>query len=101
MLVLTLSANTQVNDCVIGPGSPKYDNAYWEVSYIRTFIAADSQPGAPSNGTSPTNTGTGSSSTGAPSYSGATDSMVRWHGLSVGVSVTAVLIFTGLIPVLA
>ncbi|KAH7882814.1 glycoside hydrolase family 16 protein, partial [Phlebopus sp. FC_14] len=25
------------NDCVVGPGSPRYDNAYFDISYIRTY----------------------------------------------------------------
>lgn len=25
------------NDCVVGPGSPRYDNAFWNISYIRTY----------------------------------------------------------------
>ncbi|KAF8627936.1 hypothetical protein AX17_006091 [Amanita inopinata Kibby_2008] len=36
-----------VADNIIGPGSPTYDNAYWDVAYIRTYIAQNSQPGAP------------------------------------------------------
>ncbi|KAF8629542.1 hypothetical protein AX15_003393 [Amanita polypyramis BW_CC] len=58
-----------VADNVIGPGSPTYDNAYWEVSYIKTYVAAGSQPGVSTyNATStvvvPTGTGTGRSSEG-------------------------------------
>jgi len=57
--------NSCVADNVIGPGSPTYDEAYWEVSYVRTYLAAGSQPGAPSaSSTSPS--GTTSSSSSAP-----------------------------------
>jgi hypothetical protein len=31
----------QVADNIIGLGSPKYDNAYWEVSYLRIYVASD------------------------------------------------------------
>ncbi|KAF8635259.1 hypothetical protein AX15_000482 [Amanita polypyramis BW_CC] len=37
--------NSCVDDNIIGPGSPTYDNAYWEISYVRTYVAAGSQPG--------------------------------------------------------
>ncbi|PFH47858.1 glycoside hydrolase family 16 protein [Amanita thiersii Skay4041] len=37
-----------LEDNVIGPGSPTYDDAYWDIAYIRTYIAQNSQPGAPS-----------------------------------------------------
>ncbi|GLB34393.1 putative glycoside hydrolase family 16 protein [Lyophyllum shimeji] len=33
-----------INDNIIGPGSPKYDTAYWEIPYIRTYIANDQAP---------------------------------------------------------
>ncbi|KAF9463730.1 concanavalin A-like lectin/glucanase domain-containing protein [Collybia nuda] len=46
-----------INDNIIGPGSPKYDQAYWEVSYIRTYIAEDlagsTPPGSSSSPTQP------------------------------------------------
>ncbi|EIW77172.1 glycoside hydrolase family 16 protein [Coniophora puteana RWD-64-598 SS2] len=38
-------------DCVVGPGSPRYDNAYFDISYIRAY----------SNSTVPTATGTSGS----------------------------------------
>ena len=45
---------------MIGPGSPTYDDAYWEISYVKTYVAAGSQPGAPvSNSTSSTGAGVG------------------------------------------
>ncbi|KIL58962.1 glycoside hydrolase family 16 protein [Amanita muscaria Koide BX008] len=60
---------------VIGPGSPKFDNAYWEVAYVKTYIAAGSQPGAPSasgavasipsSSSSPLATGSASGSSGS------------------------------------
>ncbi|KAG5637804.1 hypothetical protein H0H81_003136 [Sphagnurus paluster] len=37
-----------VSDNVIGPGSPKYDTAYWEIPYIRTYIADNLAPPAAS-----------------------------------------------------
>ncbi|KAG6855434.1 hypothetical protein H0H87_002950, partial [Tephrocybe sp. NHM501043] len=29
---------------IIGPGSPKYDDAYWDIAYIRTYLEDGSQP---------------------------------------------------------
>jgi hypothetical protein len=31
----------QVADNILGLGSPKYDNAYWQISYLRIYIASD------------------------------------------------------------
>ncbi|KIM56725.1 glycoside hydrolase family 16 protein [Scleroderma citrinum Foug A] len=28
------------NDTVVGPGSPRFDNAYWDISYVRTYTSA-------------------------------------------------------------
>ncbi|KIM56707.1 glycoside hydrolase family 16 protein [Scleroderma citrinum Foug A] len=28
------------NDSVVGPGSPRFDNAYWDISYVRTYTSA-------------------------------------------------------------
>ncbi|KAG6907308.1 hypothetical protein DXG01_009472, partial [Tephrocybe rancida] len=38
---------------VIGAGSPVYDNAYWDIAYIRTYFAEASPPAAPSMSSSP------------------------------------------------
>lgn len=38
----------QYQDNVVGPGSPKYDNAYFEISYVRTYTTSvAAQPGQP------------------------------------------------------
>lgn len=37
-------------DNVVGPGSPTYDQAYWEISWIRTYTLA--LPGQPTTITS-------------------------------------------------
>lgn len=98
MIILTLPS-IQVNDCVIGPGSPTYDNAYWEVTYVRTYIVAGSQPSSSSgitiSASGTTTAGAGSSTTGTSNSSSAA---MKWYGLSVGVSVSVVLMFAGLIP---
>ena len=70
MLLLTV---WQYMDNVVGPGSPKYDNAYFEISYVRTYTTqvAVAPPGQP------TSTTTGSltvSQTEATSRSQTTDS---------------------------
>ena len=41
------------NDSVVGPGSPHFDNAYWDISYVRTYTSA---------AVTPSSTGTTSSS---------------------------------------
>ncbi|TFK33199.1 concanavalin A-like lectin/glucanase domain-containing protein [Crucibulum laeve] len=54
-----------VADNIIGPGSPKYDNAFWEIRYIRTYLADGLQaPPAASTTIPPSSTmqGSGSSS---------------------------------------
>ncbi|PFH48989.1 glycoside hydrolase family 16 protein [Amanita thiersii Skay4041] len=72
-----------VEDNIIGPGSPKYDDAYWDIAYIRTYIAQNSQPGASSLAPTTANvnantqganlaTGITASTTGASSTSGRT-----------------------------
>lgn len=38
----------QYNDNVVGPGSPKYDNAYFEISYVRAYTT----PNPPATSTS-------------------------------------------------
>ncbi|KAI5981053.1 glycoside hydrolase family 16 protein [Pisolithus orientalis] len=43
------------NDCVVGPGSPLYDTAYWDISYIRTYTSSVSTPspsGSPASSSS-------------------------------------------------
>ncbi|KAF9220750.1 glycoside hydrolase family 16 protein [Gyrodon lividus] len=32
------------NDCVVGPGSPRYDDAYFDITYIRTYTNASVTP---------------------------------------------------------
>jgi len=59
-----------VNSCyadnIIGPGSPKYDNAYFEIAYLRTYTAQTNAPlpstsqGLPANSTSTTATSSSS-----------------------------------------
>jgi len=50
-----------VLDNVIGPGSPKYDTAYWEIPYIRTYIADNLA--VPPSSSSPANPGSPVTST--------------------------------------
>lgn len=39
----------QYNDNVVGPGSPRYDNAYFEIPYIRTYTATAAPANAPTS----------------------------------------------------
>ncbi|KAJ7155309.1 concanavalin A-like lectin/glucanase domain-containing protein [Mycena filopes] len=68
--VPSLFANTCpgscINDNIIGPGSPTYDNAYFEVQYIRTYGNADVVAAANANA----NAGSSSSSNSSSSTSG-------------------------------
>lgn len=48
--------NRQYNDCVAGPGSPRYDEAYFDINYVRTYTTTTAGV------TSPTGT-SGSAST--------------------------------------
>jgi len=34
----------QYNDNVVGPGSPKYDNAYFEINYVRAYTTGAPAP---------------------------------------------------------
>ena len=59
-----MAAKLQYQDNVVGPGSPKYDNAYFEISYVRTYTTLAAGAAAPQS----TGTGTdGDSSTTAGS----------------------------------
>ncbi|KAI0047741.1 glycoside hydrolase family 16 protein [Auriscalpium vulgare] len=42
------------NDNVVGPGSPKYDNAYFEVNYVRAYTTGGPAPTATSAGVAAT-----------------------------------------------
>lgn len=63
----------QYNDNVVGPGNPKYNDAYFEISYLRTYTTVT--PGATTTSVmadpdssptgSTTSTGTGSLGSGA------------------------------------
>ncbi|KIJ63767.1 glycoside hydrolase family 16 protein [Hydnomerulius pinastri MD-312] len=39
------------NDCVVGPGSPRYDNAYFDISYIRTYTTVSVVPSSTTSAT--------------------------------------------------
>lgn len=49
LLQLTYVLLPQYQDNVVGPGSPKYDNAFFEISYVRTYTTstAAAPPGEP------------------------------------------------------
>jgi hypothetical protein len=34
----------QYNDNVVGPGSPRYDNAYFEIDYVRAYTTGAPAP---------------------------------------------------------
>ncbi|KAL0952659.1 hypothetical protein HGRIS_006902 [Hohenbuehelia grisea] len=84
------------NDNVIGPGSPKYDNAYFEIPFIRAYTVAASPPAAsaapklPSINPLSTSTGTESSGhvtviitppTARPINSASTDTLARFRAM--------------------
>ena len=47
-----LSRFSQYQDNVVGPGSPKYDNAFFEINYVRAYTTST----APSSSAQPTPT---------------------------------------------
>ncbi|KAK0243457.1 hypothetical protein EDD85DRAFT_947620 [Armillaria nabsnona] len=73
-----------IQDYVMGPGSPKYDNAWFEISYLRTYTAIAGNVSSSSSEAVETATGTithvvtstsGEASSGAASASTTTSSM--------------------------
>ncbi|KAF8552469.1 glycoside hydrolase family 16 protein [Imleria badia] len=52
------------NDSVVGPGSPTYDNAYFDINYVRTYTSlpagVPSTTGTTSNGSTSTSSGSSS-----------------------------------------
>ncbi|EGO03548.1 glycoside hydrolase family 16 protein [Serpula lacrymans var. lacrymans S7.3] len=45
------------NDCVVGPGSPRYDEAYFDISYVRAYTTEQPAPTTTTTSTSiPTST---------------------------------------------
>ncbi|KAM6492062.1 glycoside hydrolase family 16 protein [Amanita muscaria] len=89
-------AQAVCEDNVLGAGSPTYDNAYWEVSYIRTYVAASSQPGAPGSSTAGGNRTTAA---GQPTGSAKNSASRGWgHDSSESAwSFTAALVLFGLL----
>jgi hypothetical protein len=41
-------ARVQYDDNVVGPGSPKYDEAYFEINYVRAYTTQQPAPTPPS-----------------------------------------------------
>ena len=37
-------ARVQYDDNVVGPGSPKYDEAYFEINYVRAYTTGEPAP---------------------------------------------------------
>jgi hypothetical protein len=62
-----LTPSTQYTDNVIGPGSPRYDNAYFQINYIRVYsvngltpsFSSSSYHTSTGSSSKPTNAGTG------------------------------------------
>src|ERR1700683_4896716 len=46
----------QYNDNVVGPGSPKYDNAYFEISYVRAYTTPNPPASTSTSASDPTPT---------------------------------------------
>ncbi|KAG9311601.1 concanavalin A-like lectin/glucanase domain-containing protein [Chiua virens] len=68
------------NDCVVGPGSPTYDNAYFDLNYVRTYTTSSAVPGATSTATTianvPSPSGSSSSNPQTASSSGAIEMVI-------------------------
>lgn len=52
-----LTKHMQYTDNVIGPGSPRYDNAYFQINYVRVYVV-DGIASSVSSSLHPTSTGT-------------------------------------------
>ncbi|EPQ53437.1 hypothetical protein GLOTRDRAFT_116915 [Gloeophyllum trabeum ATCC 11539] len=83
------------NDNVVGPGSPKYDNAYFEINYVRAYTTGGAVPTPTPTPTTQTGDGyavpgASSSTTSSPSanYAGA--------GAGIGCGVVGVAVALGL-----
>ncbi|OJA18491.1 hypothetical protein AZE42_08011 [Rhizopogon vesiculosus] len=64
-------------DCVVGPGSPRYDNAYFNISYLRAYTSALPSPTSTISNTATVASATSMSSTTttstpSPGYGGST-----------------------------
>ncbi|KAK0491650.1 glycoside hydrolase family 16 protein [Armillaria novae-zelandiae] len=54
----TQCSGSCIQDYVLGPGSPKYDNAWFEISYLRTYTAIAGNATSSGSGAAQTATGT-------------------------------------------
>ncbi|KAK0230124.1 glycoside hydrolase family 16 protein [Armillaria fumosa] len=82
-----------VQDYVIGPGSPKYDNAWFEISYLRTYTAIAGNATSSGSGAVQTAAGTTThvvTSTSGRASSGAASASTTSSTSSAGRSYTAI-----------
>ncbi|PBK63491.1 hypothetical protein ARMSODRAFT_963104 [Armillaria solidipes] len=84
-----------IQDYVMGPGSPKYNNAWFEISYLRTYTAIAGNATSSSSGAVETATGTTthvvtSTSGGATASSGAASASTTSSTSSAGRSYSAI-----------
>ncbi len=82
-----------MQDYVIGPGSPKYDNAWFEISYLRTYTAIAGNVSSSSSGAVETATGTTThvvTSTSGGGSSGAASASTTSSASSAGRSYSAI-----------
>lgn len=77
----------QYNDCVVGPGSPRYDEAYFDVNYVRTYTTSSAVPSATGTSTS-TPTSSASTSVSVPQTTGSSGGVGARENL---ISLTLVL----------
>jgi hypothetical protein len=68
----------QYQDCVVGPGSPRYDEAYFNVSYLRAYTSALPSPTTSSTATiAPATTTSLTTTTPTPGYSGSSGKSIE------------------------
>ncbi|SJL02682.1 uncharacterized protein ARMOST_06016 [Armillaria ostoyae] len=82
-----------IQDYVMGPGSPKYDNAWFEISYLRTYTAIAGNSTSSSSGAVQTATGTAThvvTSTSGGASSGAASASTTSSTSSAGRSYSAI-----------
>ncbi|KAN0086101.1 glycoside hydrolase family 16 protein [Tylopilus felleus] len=76
------------NDSVVGPGSPRFDEAYYDINFVRTYATGTAMPGA-------TSTSGGSMSNGSAQTTGSSAATGLRDGLMASLTSTLAWLFVG------
>ncbi|KAF8137076.1 hypothetical protein EV363DRAFT_1394645 [Boletus edulis] len=82
------------NDSVVGPGSPRYDNAYFDINYVRTYTTSTNAPVATSTNAPPSGGSTLSMSANLAQSTGTSGGVARMHDLMASLTL-ALCVFAG------